>query len=203
MARQLDAVGERVALVVMLDPSPPFSNADGRPRGQRARRGGHFGRFRTARFIFDRVKLHARTIARLRGAERRAYVRQKLALIADIFVQRDLFRGDRSELYERSVVEANLRAGRRYIPGPYAGPTVLCFTRDRPLRLERDYRLDWLQLVPQCGQPIPIEGHDSLSMTNLVNAPGLAEHFNEWLRAARTPGVEPELSPSAIRSAAQ
>jgi hypothetical protein len=61
---------------------------------------------------------------------------------------------------------------------------VLCFTRDRPVLGERDYRLDWLRLVPQCGEPTYIEGHDSLSMTNLINAPALAEQLDDWLRGA-------------------
>ncbi|HEX9835929.1 MAG TPA: thioesterase domain-containing protein, partial [Alphaproteobacteria bacterium] len=187
MARQLDAAGERVALLVMLDPSPPFTNAVGRSRGRMAGPLRRSNRFGTARFLLDRVNLHARTIASLRGAERRAYLRQKIELIGDILRHRDLFRGDRSELIERSVNEANLRAGRHYIPGPYAGPTVLCFTRDRPVLGERDYRLDWLRLVPQCGEPIYIGGHDSLSMTNLINAPALAEQLDDWLRGAPPP----------------
>jgi thioesterase domain-containing protein len=201
MARQLDAAGERVGLLLMLDPSPPFTDGRGRPRVARA--GGRDAmRFSTSRFVLDRVVLHARTIAALRGAERRAYLRQKLALVGEILRQRDMFRGDRSELYQRATHEANLRAGRHYIPGSYFGATIVCLTRDRPVLSNRDYRLDWLKLVPQCGGPIYTAGRDSADMMNLANSYVLAERINGCLEAASS-GNDRGTKHGAIQSAAQ
>jgi hypothetical protein len=39
------------------------------------------------------------------------------------------------------------------VPGSFGGPVVLCFTRDYVVRGSRNYRLDWLDVVPQCGGP--------------------------------------------------
>ena len=100
------------------------------------------------RFLLDRIVLHASTFARLESAERAAYLRDKARLLRDIIRRRDLFRGDRSELHQRAVYAANREAGQRYVPGPFGGRVVLCFTRDRPVKGERNYRLDWLDVVP-------------------------------------------------------
>jgi len=201
MARQLDAAGERIGLLLMLDPSPPFTDGRGHPRVVRAGGGGAM-HFSATRFILGRVTLYARTIAALRGGERRAYLRQKATLFGEILKQRDLFRGERSELYQHATHEANLRAGRSYIPGSYNGATILCLTRDRPILSDRDYRLDWLKLVPQCGEPIYIAGRDSTEMLNLANSYVLAEQINGWLEATLADD-DRDATHRTIQSAAQ
>jgi acyl-CoA synthetase (AMP-forming)/AMP-acid ligase II/thioesterase domain-containing protein/acyl carrier protein len=185
MARQLAASGEQVAQLILLDASPPLTDAEGRPRAQASAKREASKAGLLARFMRDRVVLHTQSLVQLRGAERRAYLRQKLGIIGQMIRQRDPFRGDRSELIQRAVYEANRRAGRTYLPGPYAGPTILCFTRDRPIRGARNYREDWLTLVPQCGAPIQVAGKDSGDMLNIPHVYELADHFNVWLGAER------------------
>jgi hypothetical protein len=92
-----------------------------------------------------------------------------------------LFRGDRSELHQRLVYAANREAGQRYVPGPFGGRVVLCFTRDRPVKGERNYRLDWLDMLPQSGGPQYVAGHDSGQMLSLPHVHELAVRVNRWL----------------------
>jgi acyl-CoA synthetase (AMP-forming)/AMP-acid ligase II/thioesterase domain-containing protein/acyl carrier protein len=194
MARQLEAAGERVGLLVMLDPSSPFFSEDGRRRGDNGLRPPRARRASVARFVFDRVRLIARSFAQLNGAERRALISEKMRVLLQTIRQRDLFRGDRSELYARAVYQANRAAGRRYVPGPFGGPVVLCFTADRPVRGERNYRLDWMKLIPQCGAPVYVSGKDSGDMLNLPHVYELADCVNRWLEQAH--GADRRLMPS-------
>jgi len=183
MARQLERAGERIGLLLMLDPSSPFHRADGGRRGEDAISTAE-PRATVGRFVLDRIILHASAFARLKGAERRAYIREKAGVIRDIVRRRDLFRGDRSELHQRLVYAANRQAGRRYVPGSFGGPVVLCFTRDRPVRGARNYRLDWLDVVPQCGGPRFVAGNDSGQMLDVPHVYELANGVNRWLRDA-------------------
>jgi hypothetical protein len=128
--------------------------------------------------------LHARTFAAPDGVARGAYLREKAAVVRDMIARRDVFRGDRTEFHQRSVYEANQRAGHGYVPAPYGGPTVLCFTRGRPVRGERDRRADWMTLVPQCGAPVYVDGRDTGDMVNPPHVYGLAEKVTSWLDAA-------------------
>jgi acyl-CoA synthetase (AMP-forming)/AMP-acid ligase II/thioesterase domain-containing protein/acyl carrier protein len=181
MARQLEMAGERVGLLLMLDPSSPFHRADGRLRGESSARAPADPRRAMLRFLLGRVKLHASSLARLRGRERIAYLRGKIVVAREIIRDRDLFRGDRSELHQRLVYAANREAGQRYVPGSFAGKVVLCFTRDRPVRGERNYRLDWLEVLPQSGGPRYVAGHDSGQMLSLPHVYELAVRVNGWL----------------------
>jgi oxalate---CoA ligase len=184
MARQLETAGEPIGLLIMLDPSSPFFSADGQPRGENAARQRTVQRAPLGRFILDRLAMYARTMMTLRRVERMAFVREKIAAVLGMLAQRDLFRGDRSELYQLAVYAANRRAGRTYVPGPFTGPTVLCFTRDRKIHGERDYRVDWLDLVPQVGAASYVAGTDSGDMLNLPHVYELGELVNRWLDEA-------------------
>ncbi len=181
MARQLEMSGERVGLLLMLDPSSPFHRADGRLRGEGVLRVRTDSRRNMLRFLLGRIRLHASTIARLDGRERIAYVRDKVGIAREIVRHRDLFRGDRSELHQRLVYAANREAGQHYVPGPFGGRVVLCFTRDRPVKGERNYRLDWLDVLPQSGGPQYVAGHDSGQMLSLPHVYELAVRVNRWL----------------------
>ncbi len=184
MARQLEMSGERVGLLLMLDPSSPFHRADGRQRGHADVRAAMDPRRHMLRFLLGRIRLHASTLARLGGRERVAYLRDKAGIARDIVRRRDLFRGDRSELHQRLVYAANREAGQRYVPGPFGGRVVLCFTRDRPVRGERNYRLDWVGMLPQSGGPQYVAGHDSGQMLSRPHVHELAVRVNRWLEDA-------------------
>jgi thioesterase domain-containing protein/acyl carrier protein len=181
MARQLAASGDRIGLLMLLDPPPPFSSA------KRPRRGGMSGvrhaspRQILLRFVFDRIKQHTLLFMKLRGAERRVFLREKLATLRGIIQHRDVLRGDRRELHQNAVSAANRQAGRSYVPGPFSGPTVICFTRDRKSRGQRNRRLDWFDLVPQAGSATYVAGKDSGDMLKMPHVHELANFVNTSL----------------------
>ena len=184
MARQLEAANERVGLLLMLDPSSPFHRADGRLRRDLEARTPTNARLTVLRFLLDRIMLHSSMLARMNGAERAAYIREKSGVLREMVRRRDLFRGDRSEIHQRRVYAANRHAGQRYVPGTFGGPVVVCLTRDRPTRGQRNYRLDWLDVVPQAGGPRYVAGRDSGQMLNLPHVYELATYVNRWLDEA-------------------
>jgi thioesterase domain-containing protein len=196
MARQLQACGERVGLLIMLDPSAPFTDSEGRPRATNTSQVPAKKKPSIPRYIVERFTFHAKHIASLRGDARRVYLRQKLRHMGEIVRQRDVFRGNRSGLYEqfqRAVEEANLRAGRRYIPTPYDGHAILCIDgKGRAVVGHREFRLDWMQLLPRCDHPIFVDGEDAWSMMNASRAPRLANQIEAWLEAARREGPRSE-----------
>ena len=199
MARQLEAAGERVGLLLMLDPSSPFHRADGAPRGNDGtRKKTTSPRRDVLSFVFDRLVLYASTFARLGVRERIAFIREKARLVRQIVQRRDLFRGDRTELDRRRVYAANRDAGSRYTPGPFAGHAVVCFTRDRPVRGERNHRLDWLELLPQSGGPRYVGGNDSGQMLEIPHVYELAVLINRCLdeAIAREDGAAGALEPA-------
>ena len=120
-----------------------------------------------------------------RRDERTAFLREKVATLLGIVARRDLFRGDRHLFGHQAVYTANRRAGRHYVPGPFDGPAVLFLTRDRPIPGERNYRLDWLDLVPQIGTPVYVPGKSSGDMLSLPHVYELAEIVNSHLEAAQ------------------
>ncbi len=181
VARQLEAAGERVAFLAMLDPSPPFINSDGRPRGEHNARTNGRRRARLASFVAARLRLYANELARLDAPARRAFVKAKLNVAREIVLRRDLFRGDRTELNARAVYEANQIAGRRYVPQPYSAAAILVLTEGGATVTERNHRLDWLQLLPQAGAPRFVPGRDSGDMLIPPNVYTLVARVNDWL----------------------
>jgi acyl-CoA synthetase (AMP-forming)/AMP-acid ligase II/acyl carrier protein len=199
MARQLLAAGERVALLIMLDPPPPFTNSHGLRRGRAPAHEVLRKWSRLPRFVLHRLRLYAIEVGRLDGARRTAYFRAKLNLVREIVLRRDPFRGDRSEIQSIAVDEANRAAGRRYIPGPYAGPAIIALTDGRGIPGPRNFRFDWIDLVPQCGSPVYVPGRDTGDMLIPPNVHALATRLNDWLavaqaRAGAPSPVEPSLA---------
>jgi thioesterase domain-containing protein len=183
MARQLEAAGERIGLLLLLDASPPFFTSDGRRRREIKVRRSSRWRF-LAEYAYDRLRQHATTFMQQRGAKRRAFVRKRLGAIRDIVITRDVFRGNRSRFARRAVYSANIQAGRHYVPGPFGGPVVLYLTRDRAIRGVRNFRLDWLKLVPQIGAPLYGGGRHTGDMLNPPHVYELAAVVNSELEAA-------------------
>lgn len=142
--------------------------------------------------------MHTRAMIRLRGKERIAYLQGKLGMLFGIVSQRDLFRGDRSEQGMIAVREANRAAGRRYLPGAYLGPIVLCLTADHSIVGARDRRLDWIDRVPQAGAPQHVPGRDAGDMLNVPHVAVLAEHVDAWLTQARSKMLDQPLEQSGV-----
>jgi aspartate racemase len=140
MAQQLRAAGQEVAPLVLIDAWLP-----GAPSEQRL---GLGPRVRAvADLVGSRLQLYARMLMRLRGRQRLGYLRERLRTFTQILAQRDMFRGDRSDLYLRMVTQANLLALRQYEPRVYPGRALLIRAEDRRVTTEDDRRLLWRQLI--------------------------------------------------------
>jgi oxalate---CoA ligase len=180
MARQLDAAGEHVALLILLDPSAPFADRQGRRRRPRPVLEQFRIWTRLPRFVLRRLQIHTREMIGRKGTGRRAFFREKLDTLRSIAGQPDLFRGIRRELRQTAVVEANHAAAQRYVPRPYHGPTILCLAGGQPVAGRRDDRLGWLALVPQASSEY-VPGHDSGAILSPPHVSVLAGHVNAWL----------------------
>lgn len=204
MARQLEAAGQRVAFLCLLDPSPPFTNSRGLPYASLPVRPGSRGRLLLPRFVAGRLRTYADEFRRLDRRQRAAFLRAKLALVRDIALRRDIFRGDRSEFHAIGVHQANRAAGRHYVPGPYGGQVILVLTEGRVAPGARNYRLDWLDLMPHCGAPRYVPGRDTGDMLIPPHVHVLAEHVNTWLQDAGAPAAVTAISsfpPSSVATA--
>jgi len=180
MARQLEISGEHVALLVLLDPAPPFTDLRGRPRRARPLQEWLVERTHAARFLLARLRMYAREFAEMNGVRRIAYLREKLQLVRGIAARRNLLPAHRREFDRSAVFEANRAAARRYVPGVYRGRTLLCLTVDQLVAGLHDGRLDWLGLLPDAAvQWVP--GRDSGEMLNRPQILTLARHLNAWL----------------------
>lgn len=168
----------------MLDPSPPFTDSQGRPRSPSPISARSQDWSRLPRFLGRRFRSYASEVRQIDGPQRTAYLHAKLGVVRDLVVRKDLFRGDRSEMHRIAVYEANQRAGRRYGPGPYHGPVIVAFTDSRVLTGARNYRLDWLDLMPQCESPHYVPGRDTGDMLIPPNVYTLAKCVNVWLEEA-------------------
>jgi hypothetical protein len=74
------------------------------------------------------------------------------------------------------------------VPGPYGGPAVLVLTRDREISTERNYRLDWLDLVPQLGSAVWMPGRLSGEMLTPPHVYELADVVNRALERSHAGG---------------
>ena len=68
-------------------------------------------------------------------------------MVWNMISQRDLFRGDRSEIYGIRVIEANTAALYSYVPKPYPGVASLFIASKQQSPSTRDRRLDWRDYV--------------------------------------------------------
>jgi hypothetical protein len=151
-------------------------------------------RSRLLRFIVGRIRLYADELRRLDGPARRAFLRAKLKLVREIILRRDLFRGDRRELNSKAVSEANHVAGQHYVPGPYTGTAIIALAEGRVTAGPRNFRLDWLELLPQCGAPRYVPGRDTGDMLIPPHVYTLAARVNDWLDEAH---ADPRSKPQA------
>src|SRR5262249_29045874 len=123
MAQQLEAQGETVGLLVLMDPPRPVQSTARRMYYRAKHRAERS--FVLMRFIASRLALYARTFKKLSKDERRAWMREKLQIFGGMVAHRDLFRGDRREFNQARVLEANLSAAQTYVPQAYRGSMLL------------------------------------------------------------------------------
>ena len=154
MAQQLRAVGQEVGHLVLLETWLPGRVSGPPPRlGPRA--------LAVVNLFATRFQLYARALTGLRGRQRLDYLRERWRAFKQVVAQRDVFRGDRSDLYLRTVMQANLLALSQYEPRVYPGRAVLFGAAEREVPAEGDRRLLWRQLISGGLETYTIPGADS------------------------------------------
>lgn len=151
IARQLEAAGETVSLLALLDPPPVGGGASAPAASAPSRR----------HFLRQRLALYGKSLSATPLRAWPAYLWGRAVNVADALRKRDPFRGDASEYLRWRVREANLRAMRAYEPPPFGGDACLLFTQDRAdgrSKAARDY---WIRHVRAQGREQYVPGKDS------------------------------------------
>ena len=165
MAQQLQAQGQEVGLVVLLDSGRPTPKTT-------SKRGWRPGPSIVG--ISRRVAHHSGNLMQLSPREQIRYVKEGAKLKLD---KRERIPTD------STVRQANKRASRRYVPKPYSGPIALMWASDRPERCP-DPRLGWGDLAP--GLEVHTVPGDHITMLAEPHVQVLAERLNACLDAAQT-----------------
>ena len=151
MAQQLQAQGEAIERLIMIGSWPPATIIRPVPTS-------HF--MQQLIFLGQGVARHIRGFLEQPSGQRFAYLKEKAAIIPEIWSQRDVYRGDSKTMYRDLVVRANQHAASRYRVVPYRGAVTLIITDGYPIKSEQDPRLYW-KSVAQDNKTIMIPAEDS------------------------------------------
>lgn len=176
MAQQMRMAGEEVRLLVLLETWAPPGQARLRLQpSARARAALHI--------IASRCRLYVKTFADLRGRRRVEYLLDRLKMLRQMLAQRDVFRGDRSELHLQTVVQANLGAFAQYKPSLYTGRVVLFYASEKDL-MPNDPRLAWRNWISGDLEIRSVPGGDSGQMLREPHVGTLARHVMACIELA-------------------
>ena len=153
IAQQLQAAGEVVRLLALLDPPPLTSGGNAKATDSSAPS--------TSRFIARRLELYGTALANKPVSEWPAYIGGRLLNIADGFRRCDMFRGDRTEFLRWRVLQANLQSVRSYNPAPFDGEACLLLTTNRGDGASKVGRDWWLAHLRAAGREVYLPGKDS------------------------------------------
>jgi amino acid adenylation domain-containing protein len=184
MARQLQAAGDHVSLLAILESSPPNLDrvADHLPR--------------SARFSIENVYENLRDFVSHPTSEQVAMVKRKARKVREKIVRRTARNGEAApqpppalkdlidmSKYPKDYVkyaETHWKALESYLPGPYAGTIHLFRARKQPLRIT-DPSLGWNVVAPGRVKITVIPGtHES--MVTDPNVQILADKIQETIR---------------------
>jgi aspartate racemase len=180
MAQQLEAAGERVALLALVD--TPLTRSLNRKR------------YRLLSFlhpIFFVGQGISRHLSNLRGKSRAewwAAVRVVLGIVGQMIRQRDVYRGDRNVLYQDVVTAANYEAMANYVPREYRGRLHLFVASERPVNPAHYSRLDWAKFAAGGFSVFRINAKDSGELLRAPYVSELAEQLRDALSAGATAG---------------
>ena len=180
MAQQLAASGEEVAVLALIE--------IWLPRSLSKRRDSLSFSFHPMVFVVQGVVRHLLALRHKSPREWSSYVRARPGIVKEMIDQKDIYRGDRSILYQDAVSAANFRAMAEYLPRPYKGRLHLFLASDRPVNPARDTRLEWASLA---------EGGYSLHRINAKMSGDLSIHpyvteFADKLRSTLSRSGSPE-----------
>lgn len=178
MAQQLRAAGQEVRLLVLLETWLPDTTAK-RWRRPNVRALALLG------LVFSRLRLYFHTLKGLHGRQRFDYALERLKMVAEMIIRRDVLRGDPSEYHLRIVTEANLIALQHYRPRDYPGRVALFRAEDRNLVSDRNPTLGWSHLLSGSLETHTVPGKDSGSLLIEPHVRSLARQLEACIRRAQ------------------
>jgi thioesterase domain-containing protein len=179
MARQLEVQGEKVSLLALLHPSV-LKRADERTVAKALPES-----IMLLKFVYRRLLLYWRTFTELGPDERLAYLGAKGRMVWSMISQRDLFRGDRSEIGRIRVIEALTAALHSYAPKPYPGVASLLLASKQQSPSTRDPRLDWRDYVLHGLDIYELPAEDSVQVIKEPHLHATVVALKACLRKAR------------------
>ena len=174
MAQQLADMGEDAGLLALVDTYPPKLI----PRRARMPRLGL-----RLREIGGSVARRLRTLLKQPTQGVRA-LREGVAIVSQIIVERDIYRGDRAAAQRTMVARANQRAAANYEPVPRNGDMLLILS-SREIGSIDDARLAWVRLATGRTQVVQVAGENSGSVLREPNVRQFAEVLREQLQSSR------------------
>jgi amino acid adenylation domain-containing protein len=179
MARQLRAAQQDVRFLALVDAWPTQPGRSWRRRLPVRRP------VVLLRFLTGRLALHARAFAEHTGRARWRYAAEKLAALGRKVLRGRPLEGNRGEIEQAVVADANLEALRRYQPSRYDGRVTLFVAAARAVSPEEDQRLAWSALVGNGLEVHTLPSRDSGLMLREPEVGALAEHLDACLRKAQ------------------
>ncbi len=176
MAQQLQASGEKVALLALID--TPLTRAFNRKRYRL------LSVLHPIYFLGQGAFRHLRS---LRGKTLRDWLagfRVVLGIVRQMVRQRDVYRGDRNVLYQDIVTAANYEAMASYVPREYQGRLHLFVASERPVNPAHYSRLDWAKFATGGFSVFRINAKDSGELLRVPYVTELAEKIGETLKGS-------------------
>jgi thioesterase domain-containing protein len=173
MAQQLIVSGEEPPLLAMVE--------TWHPRSIPALRGAPAG-LRPLIFLGRGLGRHLGVMLRLPPGEAFRHLRENIAIVKEMILRRDVYREDKHKRYIDLVVEANYRAGSRYIPSAYAGRILLFFAGNLNIEADLDPRLVWRDLAREGCLVVRTAAGGAGEILTRPHVKALADNMAEWLR---------------------
>jgi amino acid adenylation domain-containing protein len=171
MAQQLIASGEEVPVLALVETWFPSSIP--------ALRGAP-APLRPFIFLIRGLLRHLGAMLGLPPGQAIHYFRLKSAIIREMVRHRDIYRGEWSASYKNLVIEANYRAGSRYVPAPLPGRLLLFLAANRNRESDEEL-LAWSRLARQSCPVFRISGEDVNDLIRYPYVQELAVNLKEQL----------------------
>jgi amino acid adenylation domain-containing protein len=155
IAQQLTSQDEHVAALLMIQTFTP-DRPDGASQIYKVPAVIH-----QVVFAVQGILRHLRVFSNISPRQWVGNIKEKGRIIKEMVKSRDLYRGERSRLYQNLVENANLRAFRRYLPQPYRGRIIFIMPSNRDIKGRKDPKLFWGILAEKGLEYIEIPGYDS------------------------------------------
>jgi amino acid adenylation domain-containing protein len=171
MAQQLVASGEEAPLLALIETWHPSSipSTHGAPAV-----------LRPFLFLVRGMSRHFGAMLRLPPRRAVRYFREKSAIVKEMLLYRDIYRGDRQKRYRDLIFEANYRAGSRYVPTAFAGHTQLFLAGGRHVEPDKDTRLVWRDLSESCDV-VRNAAPDAMDLLGKPQVEIFANNLAKWM----------------------